>query len=1262
MGNSNIQRDAGLSSLANIAYSDNPPKTIGNWTWLKNSAPNTSGFFAVAYKDNTTNQIVITYRGTDKLTGGDVGADVAFGAGSWNPQFQQAAEFTAQIQRTNPTSTLLTTGHSLGGGIAQIMGKMFGVDGASFDAPGALAVTNTADFATAQAQFASGSTGQIGATFLNYTAQGSVISSVGTHIGGEQSLVNLTGGSTTGAATLFLGMASLLSGGAAGVIAGALGITASTITSTHPMSGIQSAMFIAAGLDQALKTGDLQMKQVPWSQANNTPWVGAGAEPSVIAFVDKSNQVKVTIQQQGNSWTASTPDQAIVVSLTPNADKTLPPLCTVQEAGKDTYSCTLTQNAGQVTISKDTNGDKKADQIATDTLNANGSETIDNKNLNADGTVKNEVQKNTSLAGDVSATISGQGAVVNLTGAAITLADGASATLIGSGNTVKLGNNNTLTDKGTNETIDVTGNGSSITADNANIKLENGASATLAGKSDTVTYVAANDSIQLANADNVNVAANGNTLTAFSGMMQVSINGTNDTVAVGDTGNTINVKGNNNQVSVTGKNNSAYVDGNTNKTVESGNSDSTFVSGSNNLTTSSGHANSTITFGDNNTTTSTGANGNTQAVGSSNTTISAGTDDTTCSYGDNNTTSSTGANDKTYSSGNNNRTTSANDSDATYSFGDNNTTTSTGANNATYSNGNNNTTISAGTDDTTCSFGDNNTTSSTGANNATYSNGNNNTAISTGTNSATYSSGNNDTAISAGIDDTTFSFGNNVIAKTYYADGNKIYDRKDLSSTGVMLDETITATSADKKTTTVQIDGNADGVFEKTTVTLDANLDGKADKTTMTVLNADKSSSVDTVNYTAAGLKADETITATSADKKTTTVQIDGNADGVFEKTTVTLDANLDGKADKTTMTVLNADKSSSVDTVNYTAAGLKADETLITTSADSKTITTQKDIDGDGVFDKITVTPIGCTTGHYEQVQTGTQKVQTGTQQVQTGTQQVQTGTQQVLIGTQEVIVGYDEYGPFYGEVPIYTSEPIYTIEPVYTTEPIYTEVPVYTQQWVVDPVILNLQGLSVQTQGVFDSIAQFDMQNAGQKNQTGWATAGEGMLFYDPYHTNTIQSESDLVGGFAALNALDVNHDSKLDAGDGTWQDLKVWVDPTGTGTFQSNQLFSLDQLGIASIDLHVQHLNQDNHGNTLLDTSTFTWANGTQGQIAGVDLASLPNGGHSSTGPTPVAATSLHQLISAMAAFAPPAAATTSWASGTTQNGQTLLAVTH
>ena len=39
-----------------------------------------------------------------------------------------------------------------------------------------------------------------------------------------------------------------------------------------------------------------------------------------------------------------------------------------------------------------------------------------------------------------------------------------------------------------------------------------------------------------------------------------------------------------------------------------------------------------------------------------------------------------------------------------------------------------------------------------------------------------------------------------------------------------------------------------------------------------------------------------------------------------------------------------------------------------------------------------------------------------------------------------------------------------------------------------------------------------------------------------------------------------------------------------------------------------------------------------------------------------------TDVEQLVQAMAAFAPPASSTTSWANGATQNGQTLLAVTH
>lgn len=120
-----------------------------------------------------TKQVVVSYRGSDNLLSGDAAADAAFGTGSWNQQFTDAAAFTARVkaipdvasklsQQGGGGYTLLVTGHSLGGGIAQLMGKMFGADGASYDAPGANAVANSAEFLQAKAQYAPDSAGQIG--------------------------------------------------------------------------------------------------------------------------------------------------------------------------------------------------------------------------------------------------------------------------------------------------------------------------------------------------------------------------------------------------------------------------------------------------------------------------------------------------------------------------------------------------------------------------------------------------------------------------------------------------------------------------------------------------------------------------------------------------------------------------------------------------------------------------------------------------------------------------------------------------------------------------------------------------------------------------------------------------------------------------------------------------------------------------------------------------------------------------------------------
>lgn len=168
------------------------------------------------------------------------------------------------------------------------------------------------------------------------------------------------------------------------------------------------------------------------------------------------------------------------------------------------------------------------------------------------------------------------------------------------------------------------------------------------------------------------------------------------------------------------------------------------------------------------------------------------------------------------------------------------------------------------------------------------------------------------------------------------------------------------------------------------------------------------------------------------------------------------------------------------------------------------------------------------------------------------------------------------------------------------------------------VDPLILNLTGGSVDTQSLIGSPARFDMQNNGTAVQTGWASAGEGMLVYDPAHPNApITQDAQLVGSFAALAKLDSNHDGQISVLDAAWSDLKVWVDSLGDAQYQDGSLYSLSQLDIASIDLHATSANRDSHGNTILADSTFTKSDGSTGHIAGVSLS---------------------QLVSSLATFAP------------------------
>lgn len=183
-------RNAQLGQLSEAIYQG--AIDVAGYTFLKASPPNDSGMFAAAYREKATGKIVVVFRGTTPGDLGDDLADIALKTGGWHQQFDDAIEFVADIANrflggvlnTSPAN-LLVTGHSLGGALAQITGRLFGADGAAFDPVGAIDQIGMAQFrAAAQRVGVDPAANSIAATFRNYAVEGSLASSSSTnHVG-----------------------------------------------------------------------------------------------------------------------------------------------------------------------------------------------------------------------------------------------------------------------------------------------------------------------------------------------------------------------------------------------------------------------------------------------------------------------------------------------------------------------------------------------------------------------------------------------------------------------------------------------------------------------------------------------------------------------------------------------------------------------------------------------------------------------------------------------------------------------------------------------------------------------------------------------------------------------------------------------------------------------------------------------------------------------------------------------------------------------
>lgn len=153
-------------------------------------------------------------------------------------------------------------------------------------------------------------------------------------------------------------------------------------------------------------------------------------------------------------------------------------------------------------------------------------------------------------------------------------------------------------------------------------------------------------------------------------------------------------------------------------------------------------------------------------------------------------------------------------------------------------------------------------------------------------------------------------------------------------------------------------------------------------------------------------------------------------------------------------------------------------------------------------------------------------------------------------------------------------------------------------------DPLVLDLTGNGLDLTGESPQSPLVDLNNDGFAVRTGWVKPDDGFLVWDNNGTYELFGAAG-TSGFAALAADDSNKDGKINSADTIFSQLMVWQDLNGNGVIDPGELQSLSALGISAINVTGTASSQVVNGNYVTATGSFTYANGTTGEVGDVSF---------------------------------------------------------
>ena len=162
------------------------------------------------------------------------------------------------------------------------------------------------------------------------------------------------------------------------------------------------------------------------------------------------------------------------------------------------------------------------------------------------------------------------------------------------------------------------------------------------------------------------------------------------------------------------------------------------------------------------------------------------------------------------------------------------------------------------------------------------------------------------------------------------------------------------------------------------------------------------------------------------------------------------------------------------------------------------------------------------------------------------------------------------------------------------------------------VDPIIIDLNKNGI-TSTKLNNTIYFDHDNNNFKEASSWIDKGDAFLALDKNSNGLIDNGNELFGnhtisntrfkytnnkatnGYEALKAYDLNGDNVIDSKDEIYDKLLLWKDSNQNAITDKGELIKLKDSGIVSIDLNYKNTSIDEKGNTIKQSSTVTFEDG-------------------------------------------------------------------